>query len=240
MGGRETVMKAEAVLSTGIRLDTLGSRIRQERVRKSLSLDALARQAKVSRSMLSAVERGEKVPSVLVLDQIAAGLGTTISRLIGEHSGAENHRVVLLPKASQDAVQDPAGWRQRVLSPVLPKVDFEFVRASLGPRAHAGAYLPHNPGSREYVAVERGTLRLILDGDEFVLHKGDSIYFAGDCLHAFENPHPNDICEYYLAMDVTGHPEQLRHRVAPPELARLPKNGAVREQEAEAVSLKPE
>jgi quercetin dioxygenase-like cupin family protein len=64
------------------------------------------------------------------------------------------------------------------------------------------------------VAVERGTLRLTLDGEVYLLKKGDSIYYAGDCLHEFENPDRRNRCEYYLAMDVTGHPEQLRHRPA--------------------------
>jgi hypothetical protein len=79
---------------------------------------------------------------------------------------------------------------------------------------NAGAFLPHNPGSREYVAIERGTLRLTLDGQAYLLEKGDSIYYAGDCVHEFENPDRRNSCEYYLAMDVTGHPEQLRHRLA--------------------------
>jgi quercetin dioxygenase-like cupin family protein len=162
--------------------------------------------------MLSAVERGEKAPSVLILDQIATGLGTTIARLLArEHEG----RVVLLRADEQDVAVDPSGWERRVLSPVLPKVEFEFMRTTLYPGINAGAFLPHNAGSREYVAIERGTLRLTLDSEVYVLKKGDSIYYAGDCIHEFENADPRHPCEYYLAMDVTGHPEQLRHRLAP-------------------------
>ena len=41
----------------GLQLADLGERIRDERARRSLSLEALARKARVSRSMLSAVER---------------------------------------------------------------------------------------------------------------------------------------------------------------------------------------
>jgi mannose-6-phosphate isomerase-like protein (cupin superfamily) len=93
-------------------------------------------------------------------------------------------------------------------------VEFEFMRTTLSPGVNAGAFLPHNPGSREYVAIERGMLRLTLDGEVYLLKKGDSIYYAGDCIHEFENPDTRNSCEYYLAMDVTGHPEQLRHRIA--------------------------
>ena len=161
--------------------------------------------------MLSAVERGEKAPSVLILDQIATGLGTSIARLLAPE---RKERVVVLRSSEQDRAADPSGWERRILSPVLPRVEFEFMRTVLSPRVNAGAFLPHNAGSREYIAIERGTLRLTLDGEVYVLKKGDSIYYAGDCIHEFENPDLRASCEYYLAMDVTGHPDQLRHRLA--------------------------
>jgi XRE family transcriptional regulator, regulator of sulfur utilization len=196
-------------MPNGLQLADLGERIRDERARRRLSLEELARKARVSRSMLSAVERGEKAPSVLILDQIATGLGTSIARLLAsEREG----RIVVIRAAEQDRAVDPSGWERRILSPVLPNVEFEFMRTTLSPGVNAGAFLPHNPGSREYVAVERGTLRLTLDGEVYLLKKGDSIYYAGDCIHEFENPDRRNRCEYYLAMDVTGHPEQLRHR----------------------------
>jgi XRE family transcriptional regulator, regulator of sulfur utilization len=205
-------MQPRITFSTGLRLDALGQRIRHERNKRGLSLEELSKQAKVSRSMLSAVERGEKIPSVLVLDQIATGLRTSIARLLGDE---RSERVVLIRRAEQDTARDPSGWERRVLSPVLPNVEFEFMRTTLGPRVNAGAFLPHSAGSREYVAIERGTLKLTLDGQVFLLRKGDSIYYTGDCIHQFENPDPRENCEYYLAMDVTGHPEQMRHRLAP-------------------------
>jgi quercetin dioxygenase-like cupin family protein len=161
--------------------------------------------------MLSAVERGEKVPSVLILDQIATGLGASIARLLASESVA---RIVVLRADDQDRAVDPSGWERRILSPVLPNVEFEFMRTTLSPSVNAGAFLPHNPGSREYVAVERGTLRLTIDAQVYLLKKGDSIYYAGDCIHEFENPDRRNRCEYYLAMDVTGHPEQVQHRLA--------------------------
>ncbi len=215
-------MQTDITLSSGLRLGTLGDRIRQERQKRGLSLKELSEQAEVSRSMLSAVERGEKVPSVLVLDQIATGLGTSIARLLREE---HNDRVVLIRRDEQDVASDPSGWERRVLSPVLPHVEFEFMRTTIGPGVNAGAFLPHNPGSREYVAVERGTLKLTVDGQSHVLRKGDSIYYAGDCVHEFENPHGR-ACEYYLAMDVSGHPEHLRHRTVESRKSLGPARGA--------------
>jgi mannose-6-phosphate isomerase-like protein (cupin superfamily) len=76
---------------------------------------------------------------------------------------------------------DPSGWERRILSPVLPGVEFEFMRTTLGPKVDAGVFLPHAHGSREYLAVGRGTLRLSIDGAEHLLRAGDSIYYRRRC-----------------------------------------------------------
>jgi transcriptional regulator with XRE-family HTH domain len=61
----------------------VGARVRVARLARGLSLEAVAGRAGVSRSMLSAVERGGKVPTVLTLDRIATALDTSIARLLG-------------------------------------------------------------------------------------------------------------------------------------------------------------
>lgn len=198
---------------TDFDLGRLGRQIRTERARRRLSLEDLARRAGVSRSMLSAVERGSKAPTVLVLDRIATGLDTSIARLVGD---TRDGRVVTLRHAEQDVARDPSGWERRILSPVLPGVEFELMRTTIPGGVDAGVFSPHAPGSREYLAVERGTLRLILDGTPYLLGPGDSIYYAGDCQHGFANPRAGE-CVYYLAMDVSGqaHARERGHRAAP-------------------------
>jgi transcriptional regulator with XRE-family HTH domain len=196
------------VESAGLDLATLGERIRRERDQRRLSLNELAAKAGVSRSMLSAVERGAKAPTVLVLDRIATGLDSSIARLLGQERAG---RVVVLRHDEQDVARDRAGWERRVLSPVLPGVEFELMRTTISAGVDAGTFSPHAPGSREYLAVERGTLRLTLDGIVHTLRAGDSIYYAGDCRHAFANPGARP-CVYYLAMDVAGDRAHARQR----------------------------
>jgi transcriptional regulator with XRE-family HTH domain len=178
----------------------LGVRVRELRNGRGLSLEGLAARAKLSRSMLSSIERGEKVASVLVVDRIATALGTTLARFLGDQ---RDESVIVLRRADQDVVVDPGGWERRILSPVLLGVEFELMRTTLGPRVNAGAFAAHGSGSREYVAIEAGTLLLTLDGCPFTLEAGDAIYYDGDCVHEFANPGDRP-CEYYLAMDVSG------------------------------------
>ena len=152
--------------------------------------------------MLSDVERGGKVPTVLVLDRIATGLDSSIARLLGEERAA---RVVVLRRREQDVAHDPSGWERVILSPVLPGVEFEFMRTTIPAGVDVGGFSPHAPGSREYLAMERGTLSLTIDGTPYTLRAGDSIYYGGDCWHAFANP-GSETCIYYLAMELGQHP----------------------------------
>lgn len=192
--------------SNGMDIADLGERIRLERLRRRLSLAVLATRTGVSRSMLSDVERGAKVPTVLVLDRIATGLGTSIARLLGEERSSA---VFVLRREEQDVVVDPSGWERRILSPVLPGVEFEFMRTTINPGVDAGVFSPHAAGSLEWVAVEQGTLLLTINGTPYTLHVGDSIYYDGDCWHGFANP-GDESCVYYLAMDVKGQPARAR------------------------------
>jgi quercetin dioxygenase-like cupin family protein len=153
------------------------------------------------------VERGAKTPSVLVLDRLATALGTSIARLLDEPARPD---VVVLPSARQRVVRDASGWERRILSPVLPGVEFEFMRTTLEPGVDAGEFSPHAPGSHEYVAVERGCLRLTVDGLPYRLEAGDAAYFPGDRRHAFAND-SIDACVYYLAMAL-GSPSDAHRR----------------------------
>ena len=192
-------------------LRALGGRVHAERTRRGLSLQQLEARSRVSRSMISAIERGVKAATVIVIDRIATALDTSLSRLLSSERRA---RVIFLPRGEQMVARDPSGWERRILSPALPGVEFELMRTTIGARIDAGEFLPHARGSREYVAVERGTLVLTIDGAPHTLHAGDSIYYDGDCRHGFSNPGRTP-CVYYLAMDVSGDAAGTTHRRAP-------------------------
>jgi transcriptional regulator with XRE-family HTH domain len=203
----DSTLQQPSTHDEGLDIAALGERIRQERLRQGRSLDDLAAAAGVSRSMLSAVERGAKVPTILVLHRIATGLGSNVTRLLGEERAAP---VILLRHQEHDVARDPSGWERRNLAPVLPGVDFEFMRTTIPPGVDAGEFPPHPPGSREYVAVEQGTLRLTLAGEVYLLNAGDSIYYEGDRRHAFANV-ADETCIYYLALALPGQGMTRRH-----------------------------
>ncbi|MBE1493678.1 transcriptional regulator with XRE-family HTH domain [Amycolatopsis lexingtonensis] len=173
----------------------LGRRLHELRADRGLPLSALAGTAGVSVSMLSAIERGEKTPTVVVLSRIADGLGLSLSRLLAD---LETDRVLVRRAAEQEHIAEPGGWHRTVLTPVVPGVNFEWIRTTLPPHCDAGAFPAYAPGSHEFVAVESGVLHLGVGEAEYVLNAGDSLYFPADAPHSYAN-RDADPCDYHVA-----------------------------------------
>jgi transcriptional regulator with XRE-family HTH domain len=173
----------------------LGKQIQDLRAERGLTLHDLAEASAVSVSMLSAVERGQKAATVTVLDRIASGLGISLAALVGL---AADSRVIVRRAAEQDVIDEPGGWQRTILTPVVPGVNFEWIRTTLPAGCHAGWFPAYAPGSHEFVAVDSGTLRLGLDGRAIDLNEGDSAYFAADVRHSYANLGTAP-CTYHVA-----------------------------------------
>ena len=177
-------------------ITALGQRLRSLRLSRGLSLQDLSQQASVSVSMLSAVERGEKVASIQLLHQIALALKTSVGRLIGE---GDPQGVVILRRGEQAVVSDDPGWARRLLSPALPALAVEMSRTRIEPGVEAGTYGAQRAVSQVCLAVEDGVLSLILDGRILELETGDSITYGGNSRAVFRNDREID-CVYYLCV----------------------------------------
>lgn len=65
-----------------------GRSLRQCRLLKSMSQEQLAEQAKLNRSYLGEIERGEVSPSLATIEKLAAALQLTASALLAHSEGA--------------------------------------------------------------------------------------------------------------------------------------------------------
>jgi transcriptional regulator with XRE-family HTH domain len=173
----------------------LGKRLQQLRSERGLTLQDLAGLASVSVSMLSSIERGQKAPTIVLLGRIADGLGVSLSSLV---AGVQDNTVIVRRAADQDVVEEPGGWRRTILTPVIPGVNFEWVKSTLPPGCEPSRYPAYAPGSHEYVVVDSGRLRLTIGEQEYDLDAGDSVYFAADVSHEYSNP-GDTACTYYVA-----------------------------------------
>ena len=174
----------------------LGERVRGLRRERGWTLEILAERSGVSRAMISKLERGEKNPTLVVAAKVAEGLGVSLSRLVGLE---ERREVVVVPRERRMIMRDPVtGFERQLLSPSFGGL--EFIRNVVPEGSTSGEFPPHGQGVEEYVVVEKGSLRAVLGGEEYVLEEGDAVYFEADVAHRFDNAGEGE-CSYYLVID---------------------------------------
>src|ERR671913_396640 len=179
----------------------LGGRVRRLRRRRGLTLEELAGLSGVSRAMISKLERGEKNPTLVVAAKLAEGLGVTLSRL----AGAEERRGgFFVSPGRRLGMRDPeSGFERQLLSPNFAGRGVEFIRNEIPEGSTSGEFPPHRRGVEEHIVVERGSLRAILGGEEYLLREGDALYFEADVTHRFDNAGKGE-CSYYLVISSRG------------------------------------
>ena len=175
-------------------LNRLGDRVRAARTATGMTLAELADNSGVSVSMLSAVERADKAPTITVLARIAHGLVVPLDSLV---SAADPARPIVRRADEQDTKIGRGGWKREILSPVVPGVNVELIRTTLPPHCDAGSFPAYAEGSHEFVAVDSGVLTLMVHDEPIRLKAGDSAYFAADTAHGYAN-HTNRPCRYYI------------------------------------------
>src|SRR5262245_24933870 len=110
----------------------VAARLKSLRAQRGLTLDELAKQSGVSRSMISLIERAASNPTANLLDKLAASLGVTLASMF-----ADERRVDASPvarRAGQIAWRDPeTGYVRRNLSPPAFWSPIELVEVVLPP-----------------------------------------------------------------------------------------------------------
>lgn len=163
----------------------LGRRVRQLRSARGWSLDALARASGVSRSMLSQIERERANPTLAVTLRIARAFGMTLGELLEAPGSGSGVTFIRADDRAYHYRSDKSG-RIRTLSPLNLEKDVEFYEVLL-PRGGALRSAAHYAGTREFVTVQRGRVRVESGGDSEVLHTGDSASYRADMPHALVN-----------------------------------------------------
>jgi transcriptional regulator with XRE-family HTH domain/quercetin dioxygenase-like cupin family protein len=191
----------------------LGQRIRDERIRRGISLRGLARDVGVSASMISQIETAKSRPSVSTLYAITTALGISVEDLFtaATPEAAVPDRQVARAGAGPTTVVEalgamPAGPLGPLVRPDdrqvlildsgvtwellgdLPHRSVEFLKVTYAPggtSSSSGGLMRH-PGS-EYGYLLRGELVLTLGFEEIQLHPGDAVSFDSTTPHSYRN-----------------------------------------------------
>lgn len=163
----------------------LGARVKHLRGTRNWSLEDLARASGVSRSMLSQIERERANPTLAVTLRIARAFGLTLGELL-EVPGAASAIMVIRSDDQTYHYRSDKDCRIRTLSPLNLEKDVEFYEVRLQPGG-ALRSSPHFEGTREFLTLQKGRLRIGSGDDSDDLSPGDSASYRADVPHAIMN-----------------------------------------------------
>jgi transcriptional regulator with XRE-family HTH domain len=163
----------------------LGRRVKKLRTGKGWSLEGLASASGVSRSMLSQIEREQANPTLAVTLRIAQAFGMALGDLL-EMPGAASAIAVIRGDDHAYHYKSDRLCRVRTLSPLNLEKDVEFYEVVLRPEGELRS-APHFEGTREFVTVAKGQVRLESAEDKEDLGAGDSASYHADVPHAIVN-----------------------------------------------------
>ena len=163
----------------------LGARVKSLRSMRGWSLEQLATASGVSRSMLSQIEREQANPTLAVTLRIAQAFGMNLGDLL-EMPGATSAVSVIRAEDHAFHYRSDKFCRIRTLSPLKLEKDVEFYEVQLQPGG-ALRSAPHFEGTREFLTVQKGQVRVESADDNEVLNPGDSASYRADVPHAIIN-----------------------------------------------------
>jgi len=180
---------AKKTSNTDVVFDDIGSqmsrRVKQMRKERGWSLDRLSAVCGVSRSMLSQIERDEANPTLAVTMRIALAFGVSLGNLVETRTRASTIDLIRA-EDRQYHYRTDSDCSVRTLSPLHLEKDVEFyeVRLQTGKQLRSAA---HFQGTREFLTVEKGKIRIESAGDFEDLNRGDSANYRADVEHAISN-----------------------------------------------------
>lgn len=175
----------------------LSQNLKALRLQRGLTQERLAEAAGIPRATWANLESGDANPTLAVLVKAAEALQVSLEELLSPPRATGR-----VYKKGEIAARTRQGVEIRDLIPdPLPSLRAE--RMELQP----GAFLkgtPHVPGTREYLACERGRVQLVASGEVFTLEEGDVVVFRGDQRHSYKNPGRSLAVAYSVVALATG------------------------------------
>lgn len=163
----------------------ISQRVKQMRQQRTWSLEQLATASGVSRSMLSQIERNRANPTLAVTCRIAQAFGMSLAEFVEIPTASSSFHVIRADDR-EHLFRSDEFVEIRTLSPLNLEKDVEIyqVRLKAGGTLRSAA---HFQGTREFLTVEQGRVRIQSANDTAELNKGDSTTYRADVSHAIEN-----------------------------------------------------
>jgi transcriptional regulator with XRE-family HTH domain len=168
---------------TPTKIVDVGSRLRDIRQARGLSLRALSEVCGLSINTISLIERGVSSPSVSTLQRLATALDVPIVALFADE--AATTPVVFVPADERALVALPHGQMER-LGTGLPNQHIEPLLVTLEAGEVSGFCPIVHPGE-EFVFCLAGSVAYEVGEEIYNLQQGDSLLFEAHLSHRWHN-----------------------------------------------------
>ena len=173
----------DALKAGGLKPSALGDRLRSAREARGLTLDQLSASTGISKAHLSRLESGARQPSVGILVELAAALGTRVSTLLGEDAERAP-----LATFTPDAPRHTAAGLEIASSSGFPgSRALEVLRVHVPANRQPSAPVRHR--GEEWIYVLRGRLDLEFDGMLYALGTDMAAHFDATRPHRLHTGH---------------------------------------------------
>ena len=166
----------------------IGVNLKRVRLERGFSLDEVSARSKVSKSMLSDIERGRKCPTVAVLYKICEGINVSLPFLL-----KAPEKIVEVVKSRELVRKGEFDVQQLFRYDIQTSMEITKSRIEPGRKVTTDS---HGANVWEYIMVIDGVFTFILDGEEYELCKGEAVKFLANRKHTYANRTDKEVWVY--------------------------------------------
>ena len=162
----------------------IGLRLKELRKSRKMSITDLAEKAEVSPGLISQIERDKVIPSVVNLYRIARVLDTDINYFFESSPGPEIQ--ITRRGDHKNVITEQGKVTYELFTSSRLGHTLDLMRITLkGGEEYSREMITHE--GEECGFVLKGNLTVLLDGKEYHLNEGDSIYYDSSIPHKYLN-----------------------------------------------------
>lgn len=174
----------------------LGGNLRRLRIACDLTLDETARRSGLSKSFLSMLESGKRSVKMTDLRRILSCYGYSLGRFLSEAHEPDGEEMPsiepgrIVQSAGNtvllDGCREDGQYRLLLLRPLRHAADCEILELFLPPQSQMSE---ENMTIEVEVrgVVQKGTLLIVLRGDEYIAREGEEFCYDGTVPHILRN-----------------------------------------------------
>jgi len=165
----------------------IGKKLKATRLKNDLTIQEVAKSSGVSSNMISRIERGLTIPSVEILMKLANAFGMSINFFVED--AATGSTVILTRSGEGEPIFFFEDKHQITsLTHGLRDPSFSVFFDTLEADCSSGEGAMVHSGE-EFAMLMEGRVAFYIEGQEYLLEKGDSLTFKASLPHRWENRH---------------------------------------------------